>query len=90
MAEVQKVKVLTFGEKTYQVDEMSDAVKQLVQYYNTANQDAADLHEKLVIMNAARESISREISNQVAREEAAEAEKAKNSGELFVPPAAND
>lgn len=90
MAEVQKVKVLTFGDKTYQVDEMSDAVKSLVHYYNKANQDAADLHENLVIMNAARESLSREISNQVAREEAASAEKAKSSGELAVPPAAND
>lgn len=84
MPAVQDVTTLTFGDKTYNVDELSDTIKQLVYFYNRAQRDAAETHDKLVLLNAAREQISRDISGQFAREQA-EAEKAAKEAEAAPP-----
>lgn len=84
MPAVQDITSLTFGDKTYNVEEMSDTVKQLVYFYNKATREAAEMHDKLVLLNAAREQISRDISGQVGKEEA-EAKAAKEATE--APPA---
>lgn len=75
MAEVQDIQVINIDNVPYAVDAMSDTAKRLVAVYNEWNQREADIRNDLMMVQAAKETLSRQIIEQV-RTEKAEAEAA--------------
>lgn len=74
--EVQDIQVINIDGVPYAVDAMSETSQRLVGVYNGWNQKEADVRDKLMMVQAAKETISRQIIEQV-RAEKAEAEKAE-------------
>lgn len=84
MPQVEDIKVLNIDDDAYSVDEMSDQVKQLVAVYNEWNQKAADVQSELMMVQSAKNDLSRQIILQVRKEkEESEggAESANDSGD---------
>ena len=81
MAKVEDIKVLNVDGVPYAVDGMSDAVKNMVDLYNEWNRKEADAARDLLMVQAAKNDLSRQIIVQVRKEkeEAAAAEQAKES-----------
>jgi hypothetical protein len=76
MPEVQPIQVINIDNVPFAVDAMSETAQRLVAIYNEWNQKEADIRNELMIIQAAKETLSRQIIEQV-RNEKAEAEKAE-------------
>lgn len=74
MAKVEDVKVLNIDEVPYAVDAMSEAVQAMVTVFNGWNQKEADLRDELMMVQAAKNDLSRRIILQVREDRDAEAE----------------
>lgn len=86
MPQIEDVKVLNIDNVPYAVDSMSDQVKQLVAIYNEWNQKEADARNEFMLVQAAKNDLSRQIIQQVRAEKAEEAAKAEEAeGEAPAP-----
>jgi len=82
MVQVQEIKVINIDNVPYAVDAMSETAQRLVTVYNDWNQNEADIRDKLMMVQAAKETLSRQIIEQVRTEKAeAEAKLAEESAE---------
>lgn len=68
MPKVDDIKVLNIDDVAYAVDEMSDEVKKLVDVYNEWNQRAVDVQSELLMVQSAKNDLSRQIIMQVRKE----------------------
>lgn len=59
--QVEEIKIVNVDEVPYNVDDMSDTVKQLVAFYNEWRQKEADIKSDLLLAQAGMRDISREI-----------------------------
>lgn len=75
MAQVQEIKVINIDDVPHTVDAMSEQAQRLVSVYDDWNQKEADIRNDLMIIQAAKETLSKQIIQQV-RDEQAAAEKA--------------
>lgn len=81
MAQVEKIKVLNIDGNAKAVDDMSDQVKQLVEVYDEWNQEEADLRNKLMMVQSAKNDLSRQIISKVREDEAEqESDASENQG----------
>ncbi len=91
MAQVEDIKVLNIDEVAYDVDKMSDTVKEMVNIFNKWNQKEADVTEEMneavadyqdqiMLLRAGKNDISRGIILQV-RKELEEAENTEEGSE---------
>lgn len=78
---VEPVKIITIDETPYAVDSMSDDVQQMVKVFNRWNDDEADIqHEvnlladKISMIRAAKDTVSRQILDKVREEKRAKEE----------------
>jgi len=92
MVQVQEIKVINIDNVPYAVEAMSDTAQRLVTVYNDWNQNEADIRDQLMMVQAAKETLSRQIIEQVRTEKAeAEAKLAEESAESTTDvEAAND
>ena len=80
MPEVQDIKVLNIDDVQYNVESMSETSQRLVGVFNDWNRKEAAARDDLTILQAAKETLSRQIIDQVRKEKAeAEAEAAAES-----------
>lgn len=93
MPEVQDIKVLNIDDVQYAVESMSETCQRLVGVYNDWNKKEAAVREELMILQAAKETLSRQIIDQVRKEKAEENEdnfyKAKAEAETNATDAGN-
>lgn len=86
--QIEDIKVLNIDGVPYAVDSMSEEVKKMVDVYNGWNVKEADARDALMIIQAARNELSRQIILQVRKEkgeaEAAE-QAAANEGNTEAP-----
>lgn len=90
MPKVEPVKVLTIDEVPLNVAELSQAVQQLVAIFDDWNQAEADARNHLMMVSAAKDTLSRQIIQQVRQDKAAEAEAAEASAAAAAPPATDE
>lgn len=76
---VQDIQVINIDSVPYAVDAMSETAQRLVGVYNGWNQKEADIRDELMVIQAAKETLSRQIIEQV-RAEKAEAEAKTEDG----------
>lgn len=69
---VQDIKIINIDGVPYPVDSMSETSQQLVNIYNDWSHKEADVRNELMIIQAAKETISRRIINQVRSENSEE------------------
>lgn len=79
--EVQDIQVINIDNVPYAVDAMSDTSKRLVGVYNGWNQKEADIRDELMMIQAAKETLSRQIIDQVRAEKAEAEPKSDNKTE---------
>jgi len=77
MQKVTDISVLNIDGKPYAVESLSDEVRSLVAVYNDWNRKEAGVHDELTILQAAKETLSRQIIGKVREHVAAEEEAAK-------------
>lgn len=84
--QVQEIQVINIDEVPYAVDAMSDTAKRLVAVYNDWNQKEATVRDELMMVQAAKETLSRQIIEQVRAEkaEAKEAEVSENAPDAAI------
>jgi len=70
MPKVQEIKIINVDNVEYAVDAMSDTCKQLVAIFNEWNQKESDAKGELALVQAAKETLSRQIINQIRNEQA--------------------
>lgn len=80
MQKVTDISVLNIDGKPYAVESLSDEVRSLVAVYNDWNRKEAGVHDELTILQAAKETLSRQIIGKV-REHVAEEEAAAKKAE---------
>lgn len=86
--QVEEVKVLNIDDVPYAVDAMSDEVKSMVAVFNSWNQQDADVTDKLTMVRAAKNDLSRRIILQVRQEkEAKEAAETTDDSKASAVPA---
>ena len=82
MPKVEDVKVLNIDDVPYAVDGMSEQVQSMVDVFNEWNQKEADARDNLIMIQAAKNDLSRSIVSTVRKEkeeaEAAQAAAAAN------------
>ena len=83
MPKVEDVRVLNIDGVPYAVDGMSETVKQMVAVFNDWNQREADARSELQLVVSAKNDLSRQIIQQV-RKEQEEAKKAQE-GQQAAP-----
>lgn len=76
MPKVEPIKVLTVDEVPMNVAELSENVKQLVTIFDDWNQQESDARSNLMMVSAAKDSLSRQIIQQIRSDKAAAAEAA--------------
>ncbi len=68
MSQVEDIKVLNIDGVTYAVDSMSEQVQQMVGIYNGWNQKESDARDQLMLVQAAKNDLSRQIIMQVRKD----------------------
>lgn len=71
MPTVEPIKVLTVDEVPMNVAELSDSVKQLVAIFDDWNQKESDARSHLMMVSAAKDTLSRQIIQQIRADKAA-------------------
>jgi len=84
MPKVEDIKILNIDEKPYTVDSLGPQVKELIDIYNEWNGEEAELRSKLMVYQAAKETLSQQIMTK-AREHLDEAAKAAEPAPEVVP-----
>ncbi len=77
MPTVADITVLNIDENPYEVKDLSEEVRSLVELYNEWNQKEAEVRDELTRFQAAKETLSRQIITKV-REDLAAQEAAAN------------
>ncbi len=77
MPKVADITVLNIDENPYEVKDLSEEVRSLVEIYNEWNQKEAEVRDELTRFQAAKETLSRQIITKV-REDLAAQEAAAN------------
>jgi len=78
---IQDIQVINIDDVPYAVDTMSDTSKRLVAVYNDWNNKEAGVRDELMMVQAAKETLSRQIIDQVRNEQAEAAAKEKADAE---------
>ena len=68
MPKVDELKIINIDEVPYAVDAMSDAVKGQVSLFNEWHQREADAKGELMLVSAAKETLSRQIITTIRAE----------------------
>lgn len=71
MPKLEPIKVLTVDEVPMNVAELSETVKQLVAIFDDWNQQESDARSHLMMVSAAKDSLSRQIIQQIRSDKAA-------------------
>ena len=71
MPQVEPIKVLTVDDVPMNVAELSEAVKNLVEIFDDWNQKEADARSRLMMVSAAKDTLSRQIISQIRTDKAA-------------------
>jgi len=66
--EIQDIKILNIDDVQYPVDSLSEGCQRLVQIYNKWNRREAEIRDEMMLIQAAKESMSRQIITQVRNE----------------------
>ena len=85
MPTVEPVKVLTIDEVPLNVAELSAAVQQLVTIFDEWNQAEADARNNLMMVSAAKDTLSRQIIQTVRQDKQAAEEAAKAAVAAAAP-----
>ena len=89
MPQVQEIQVINIDNVPYAVDAMSETSQRLVTVFNEWNQKEADARDGFMMVQAAKETLSRQIIEQV-RKEKAEAEEANDNEEATTEEVATE
>lgn len=90
MPKVEDVRVLNIDGVPRAVDSMSDVVKKMVAIFNEWAQREADARDELMLVQAAKQDLSRQIITQIRQEQEAaqqQATKADSQPPEVTPPA---
>ena len=82
---VEPVKVLTIDEVPLNVAEQSPAVQQLVTIFDEWNQSEADARNNLMMVSAAKDTLSRQIIQQVRTDQAEKAKAVEAAAAAAAP-----
>lgn len=69
MSQIRDIEIVNIDGMEYPIKDMSDAAKQMVSIYNNWNKQEAEIRDKLLQIQAAKETMSRRIISQVRSEQ---------------------
>lgn len=78
MTKAVDIAELNIDEVKYKVEDLPEDVQGLIRIYNEWNQKEVDFRDEIVIMQAAKETLSRQIIDKVRAVEASKKEPADN------------